>query len=159
MQVSVAGRKWNVCVPQMTGVYCLCAGQIWTRGPHTLLRYWGHPDARDANGWFCTGDLGVPDEVASKYQSVRSRTFASCNHDSWLFVINDVITSLFVLPPLGYIDGSGFLWLLGRCKDVIRTGGENVHASEVESVLEAFPSVVQAAGGGIPNARLGEQVL
>ena len=36
---------------------------------------------------------------------------------------------------LGYIDRAGLLWLLGRAKDMIKSGGENVFAQEVEQVL------------------------
>lgn len=58
----------------------------------------------------------------------------------------------------GALDSEGRLWLVGRLKDVIRSGGENVHASEVEAVLEMHPDVLRAAAVGIPHKRLGEQV-
>ncbi len=60
---------------------------------------------------------------------------------------------------LGYIDEEGSLRLVGRLKDVIRTGGENVHATEVEAALEKHPRVLRASVVGIPHARLGEQVF
>lgn len=59
---------------------------------------------------------------------------------------------------LGWIDSTGQVWLTGRMKDTIRTGGETVHASEVEAVLLKHPAVKQAAVFGMPHARLGEQV-
>ena len=58
----------------------------------------------------------------------------------------------------GTLDSDGHLWLVGRSKDVIRTGSENVHATEVESVLELHPCILRAAVVGIPHNRLGEQV-
>lgn len=58
----------------------------------------------------------------------------------------------------GYLDGDGQLWLLGRGSDVIRTGSETVHASEVEACLQRHPDVLAAAVVGLPHARLGEQV-
>lgn len=58
----------------------------------------------------------------------------------------------------GNVDSEGSLWLVGRLKDVIRTGSENVYASEVESVLESHPCILRAAVVGIPHQRLGEQV-
>jgi cyclohexanecarboxylate-CoA ligase len=50
------------------------------------------------------------------------------------------------------------LTVVGRIKDVIIRGGENIAAAEVESVLEAHPSVRQAVAVGYPDARLGERV-
>ena len=59
---------------------------------------------------------------------------------------------------LGYMDSSGQLWLQGRIKDCIRSGGENVFAAEVEQVLSQHPAIAEAAVLGLPHPRLGEQV-
>jgi acyl-activating enzyme 14 len=59
---------------------------------------------------------------------------------------------------LGWQDSSGCLWLLGRAKDMVKSGGENVYASEVEAVLLQHPGVAAAAVVGVPDARLGEKV-
>lgn len=48
--------------------------------------------------------------------------------------------------------------IVGRIKDVIRTGGEGVHARQVEQILEQHPSVRRAAVFGIPHAYYGEMV-
>jgi cyclohexanecarboxylate-CoA ligase len=53
----------------------------------------------------------------------------------------------------------GWLTVVGRIKDVIIRGGENVSAAEVESVLEAHPAVRQAVAVGRPDDRLGERVV
>jgi acyl-activating enzyme 14 len=59
---------------------------------------------------------------------------------------------------LGLLDGSGCLWLMGRAKDMIKSGGENVFAAEVESGLLSHPAVRAAVVVGVPDARLGERV-
>ena len=60
---------------------------------------------------------------------------------------------------IGRLDeASGHLVIRGRSKEVIITGGLNVHPREVEIALEKHPSVGEAAVAGIPNARWGEQV-
>jgi cyclohexanecarboxylate-CoA ligase len=56
------------------------------------------------------------------------------------------------------IDAEGWLTIVGRIKDVIIRGGENVSAAEVEGVLEAHPDVVAAVAVGYPDDRLGERV-
>jgi cyclohexanecarboxylate-CoA ligase len=59
---------------------------------------------------------------------------------------------------LGAVDRDGWLTIVGRLKDVIIRGGENIAASEVEAVLEAHPAVRHAAVVGYPDERLGERV-
>jgi long-chain acyl-CoA synthetase len=59
---------------------------------------------------------------------------------------------------LGYLDEDGYLHLAGRQKDSIKTGGETVHAVEVENALASLPGVVEAAVVGLPDATWGEAV-
>lgn len=54
--------------------------------------------------------------------------------------------------------GTGAVSVTGRSKDVIITGGLNVHPVEVEQVLEAQPGVRAAAVAGRPSERWGEEV-
>ena len=51
---------------------------------------------------------------------------------------------------LALVDDDGFFFIKGRSKDMIIVGGENVYASEVESVLQAHPGIVEAAVRGAP---------
>jgi acyl-CoA synthetase (AMP-forming)/AMP-acid ligase II len=59
---------------------------------------------------------------------------------------------------LATVDEDGWLTIVGRMKDVIIRGGENIATAEVEGILEAHPDVRQAAVVGEPDARLGERV-
>lgn len=59
---------------------------------------------------------------------------------------------------LAVLDRDHSLTIVGRIKDVIIRGGENIATAEVESVLEAHPSVRQAVAVGYPDVRLGERV-
>jgi long-chain acyl-CoA synthetase len=58
----------------------------------------------------------------------------------------------------GYLDADGYLYLTGRVKDMIVTGGENVYPAEVEAVLRDHPDVAEVAVVGLPDARWGETV-
>src|SRR3569833_687270 len=55
-------------------------------------------------------------------------------------------------------DDDGYLYLVDRAMDTIKTGGENVYSAEVERVLLSHPSVGDAAVIGVPDRRWGEAV-
>lgn len=59
---------------------------------------------------------------------------------------------------IGRFDDDGFLYIVGRTKDVIITGGFNVFPREVEDVLFAHSDVQQAVVFGLPDERWGEAV-
>jgi acyl-CoA synthetase (AMP-forming)/AMP-acid ligase II len=59
---------------------------------------------------------------------------------------------------LAYLDEDGYLYIVGRKKDVIIRGGNNIHAADVEAVLFEHPGVQEAAVAGIPHEVLGEDV-
>ncbi len=59
---------------------------------------------------------------------------------------------------LGALDEDGFLFLRGRLREVIRSGGETVSPSEVEAVLARHPAVIEVAVFGVPDPRWGERV-
>jgi acyl-CoA synthetase (AMP-forming)/AMP-acid ligase II len=59
---------------------------------------------------------------------------------------------------LGRMDDDGYLYIVGRKKDVIIRGGNNIHAADVESVLHDHPGVLDAAVVGMPHPVLGEDV-
>lgn len=60
---------------------------------------------------------------------------------------------------LGYIGNDGLLHVKGRIKDMIKSGGENVFAAEVESALLVHPRVKEAAVFGVEHRYLGEAVV
>ncbi|WP_142250626.1 non-ribosomal peptide synthetase [Bradyrhizobium sp. UNPF46] len=59
---------------------------------------------------------------------------------------------------LGYLDEDGYLFIVGRIKDVINRGGQKVSPLEVEETLLTHPDVLEAGAFGIPHDRLGENV-
>ncbi len=59
---------------------------------------------------------------------------------------------------LATVDAEGWLCIVGRLKDVIIRGGENISASEVEAALEAHPGIRQAVAVGYPDPLMGERV-
>jgi acyl-CoA synthetase (AMP-forming)/AMP-acid ligase II len=59
---------------------------------------------------------------------------------------------------LGVLDDEGHLSIVGRLKEIIRTGGESVAPAEVEAVLAGHPAVAEVAVVGLPDAQWGEVV-
>ena len=57
---------------------------------------------------------------------------------------------------LARIDEEGFYWIVGRSKEVIISGGENIHPAELENVLANCPGIVEAAVVGIEDPKWGE---
>jgi fatty-acyl-CoA synthase len=59
---------------------------------------------------------------------------------------------------LGVLDDEGFLSIVGRLRDVLRSGGETVAPTEVEAALGTHPAVAEVAVVGIPDPEWGEVV-
>jgi acyl-CoA synthetase (AMP-forming)/AMP-acid ligase II len=81
------------------------------------------------------GYLGRPDETA--------RVIV----DGWLHT-----------GDIGRLDADGYLTLVGRSKDMIIRGGENIYPKEIEDVLTSDPTVLEAAVIGVPDDKWGETV-
>ena len=81
------------------------------------------------------GYLGRPDETA--------RVIV----DGWLHT-----------GDIGHLDTDGYLTLVGRSKDMIIRGGENIYPKEIEDVLASDPTVLEAAVIGVPDDKWGETV-
>jgi acyl-CoA synthetase (AMP-forming)/AMP-acid ligase II len=59
---------------------------------------------------------------------------------------------------LGTMDERGRGYLLGRAKELIKTGGENVYPAEVDAIFAAMPEVSDAGCCGVPDRQWGEAV-
>ncbi|MGL4574037.1 MAG: o-succinylbenzoate--CoA ligase [Burkholderiaceae bacterium] len=62
----------------------------------------------------------------------------------------------FATGDLGRIDADGVLWIAGRAKDMLISGGENIYPAELENVLTGMPQIAEAAVIGLPDAQWGE---
>lgn len=90
-------------------------GEVWLRADNVVHRYWPDQPARDAEGWFRTGDLAT-------------------------------------------IAADGSYSAVGRAKDLIISGGENIHPAEIEAPLAEHPEVLECCAFGVPDAEWGEAV-
>jgi len=77
----------------------------------------------------------------------RPDAAAEVLRDGWLYT-----------GDLGWRDENGFLYFVGRIKDLIRRNGVNIAAAEVEQVLRAHPGVLDAAVVPVADELRGEEV-
>jgi carnitine-CoA ligase len=77
----------------------------------------------------------------------RPEATAETLRDGWLYT-----------GDLARRDDAGFIYFLGRKKDIVRRAGENVAAAEVEDVLRSHPQVLEAAVVPVPDDLRGEEV-
>ncbi|MDP6688805.1 MAG: AMP-binding protein [Alphaproteobacteria bacterium] len=96
--------------------------------------------------------LETPGEIVLKSYNVMTcyykkpeETAKSYNADGW-----------FLTGDMGYLRADGYLRFLGRYKDMLKIGGENVDPMEVEAYLQGHDDVLEAAVVGYPDERLTE---
>ena len=71
---------------------------------------------------------------------------------------NSFTDGWFRTGDLGFLDGDGYLSLVGRLKEMINRGGEKIAPREIDDVLLQHPAVAEAVAFGIPHAAWGEEV-
>ena len=60
---------------------------------------------------------------------------------------------------LAVMDADGYVHIVGRLKDMIIRGGENISPREIEAVLHQHPAVSEAQVIGVPSRKYGEEVM
>ncbi len=121
--------------------------QLNTNGkplPGTAIRIvdaQGAPVAQAVHGLIEIGG----ESVMQGYYADAAATAAVLTDDGWIRS-----------GDIGYMDGRGNVVLVGRQKDMYRSGGENVACAEVEEFLRGHPAVLHAAVLGVPDPRLDE---
>ena len=59
---------------------------------------------------------------------------------------------------LGTMDSEGYVQVVGRIKDMVIRGGENIYPREVEEFLYTHPAIAEVQGFGVPDEKMGEEV-
>ncbi len=98
--------------------------------------------------------VGTPGELCTRGYSVmlgywgdEARTRQSIDAAGWMHS-----------GDLATIDAEGYCAIVGRIKDMVIRGGENVYPREIEEFLYQHPNIVDVQVFGVPDARFGEEV-
>lgn len=120
----------------------------------TVGRALPHVEARVVDSTGATVEIGVPGEllvrgylVMAGYWNEPDKTKQVIDSDGWMRT-----------GDLATFDEDFYCRIVGRLKDIIIRGGENISPSEVEEALYLHPSVQDVQVIGVPDARLGEEV-
>src|SRR5262245_24958066 len=62
----------------------------------------------------------------------------------------------FYTGDIGYFDEEGYLYVSGRKKDMVKSGGISIYPLEIESVIYSHPDILEAAVIGVPDPEWGE---
>ncbi|MFC1930398.1 AMP-binding protein, partial [Chloroflexota bacterium] len=89
---------------------------------------------------------GTGPSAATGYFGDPETTWQAWTKDGW-----------FKTGDLGRIDEDDNLLLVGRKKDLIIRGGQNIYPPEIESILVAHPCIAEAAVVGMPDQLMGEK--
>jgi len=98
---------------------------------------------------------GTPGELCTRGYSVmpgywqdEKATRASIDSAGWMHS-----------GDLAVMDEDGYIHIVGRLKDMIIRGGENIYPREIEAVLHTHPEVSEVQVVGIPSRKYGEEVM
>jgi len=126
--------------------------------PADLPRKWGSIGKPIANvELFVADDQGRPlpagaeGEIVARGSNIMSGYW---NHPEETGKV--LRNGLYYTGDIGRMDDEGFLFVVGRTKDMIKIGGNRVSAKEIEEALHEHPAVAEAAVIGVPDEVLGE---
>ena len=144
----------NYGMTEAGSVYCITPKGEARRRPGSVGRPVPPAEVRIVDG---AGDglpVGEVGEVRLKIPGRTREYFGDPEATAETWVDGWLVTG-----DLGKVDEDGYLYIVGRSKDVIIRGGNNIHATDVEHVILSHPDVVEAAVVGAPHPVLGEDVV
>ncbi|HZG70344.1 MAG TPA: hypothetical protein VEY51_02325, partial [Chondromyces sp.] len=103
------------------------------------------------------GEVLPPGEAGTIYVK-SSMLFSGYIMDSMLENVQDA-DGWVTVHDAGYLDEDGFLYLVGREKNMIISGGINIFPEEIEAVVKKHPNVTEAVVVGMPDSYWGEVLL
>jgi fatty-acyl-CoA synthase len=119
----------------------------------TVGRVQPHLEVKIVDGDGATVPLGQPGELRTRGYSVMNGYW-----DEPAKTADSIRGGWMLTGDLAVIDGEGFCNIVGRVKDMLIRGGENVYPREVEEFLFRHPAISQVQVFGVPDPKYGEEV-
>ena len=104
------------------------------------------------------GGAAQPQGVVGGFEVRGPSVFAGYWRDAHKTQAEFTADGWFRTGDVGRLDEAGYLWILGRAKDLVISGGYNVYPKEVETELDAVAGVAESAVFGVPHPDYGEAV-
>jgi long-chain acyl-CoA synthetase len=112
-------------------------------------------DAEDGRIPIATGEVG---EIVISAPQLMVGYWQRPEETTEMLRANERGERVLYTGDLGYLDADGYLFLVDRKKDLIKTSGYQVWPREIEEVISAHPSVAEVGVVGLPDAMKGETV-
>jgi fatty-acyl-CoA synthase len=123
-------------------------GSVGRVGPHLELKVvdpvGGETLPSGESGELCTRGYSV----MTGYWNEPERTREAVDADAWMHT-----------GDLAVMDGEGYVNIVGRIKDMVIRGGENLYPREIEEFLYGHPDVADIQVIGVPDERYGEELM
>jgi fatty-acyl-CoA synthase len=123
-------------------------GTVGRVHPHVEVKV-ADPESGETLGRGETGELCTRGySVMLGYWEDPERTAEAIDPDGWMHT-----------GDLATMDAEGYLAIVGRSKDMVIRGGENVYPREIEEFLYTHPAIADVQVIGVPDERYGEELM
>lgn len=123
-------------------------GSVGRVHPHVEIKIidpeTGETVPRRTSGEFCTRGYSV----MAGYWNDAERTEETIDADGWMHT-----------GDLATMDVDGYVNIVGRIKDMVIRGGENIYPREIEEFLYTHPRILEVEVVGVPDAKYGEEIM
>lgn len=118
-----------------------------------------HMSIVDADDWSRELPAGETGEIVIRAPQLMRRYWNNPEETTAVLRRDGDGTLLLLTGDLGYFDDDGYLFIVDRKKDLIKTSGCQVWPREIEEVIATHPAVGEVGVAGVPDARKGEVVM
>jgi fatty-acyl-CoA synthase len=137
----------TITFPRINDPFAMKAGTVGVPLAHTAVKI-ADPLTGEAVGFGERGELCARGLVMKGYYKMPEKTAETIDAEGWLHS-----------GDLATMDARGYVNIVGRVKDMVIRGGENIFPAEIEAFLMRHPKVAEAQIVGVPDPFMGEELV